>query len=36
MTGVKQDHVDGFLTNLEFTSIHIQIINISNLNDKLL
>jgi hypothetical protein len=29
MMGVNQDHVEGFSTKQEFTSTHIQIININ-------
>jgi hypothetical protein len=36
MTGVNRDHVEGFLAKREFTSTHIQTINISTLNVKLL
>jgi hypothetical protein len=36
MTGVNQDHVKGFLMKQEFTSTHIQTININVLNVKLL
>jgi hypothetical protein len=36
MTGVNQDHVEGFSVTQEFTSTHIQTINISALNVKLL
>jgi hypothetical protein len=33
MTDVNQDHVEGFSTKQEFTSTHIQTINISDTLD---
>jgi hypothetical protein len=36
MTGINQDHVEGFSAKREFTSTHIKTINISAVNVKLL
>jgi hypothetical protein len=36
MTGINQDHIEGFSVKREFISTHIQTINISDLNVKLL